>query len=227
MKEPLVKLWTVLLIAMVASAAYGQTDQGLIGGKVKDSSGAIIPGATVTIKNERTGEERNSLTNDAGDYVFPALRPSEYTIKATLPGFAPAESKPMQVVVGQRLSVDFTLQPATVSTTVNVEAAVESAVDTSSARMGVNVDLREVQELPVNGRQLSQLYLQAPGAQNTGAGTFGDIRFSGRAVEQNAIRFDGIEASAIIDASPGNVGGELVSPFRLAEQSRKRSGVPG
>ena len=70
-------------------------------------------------------------------------------------------------------------------------------------------------ELPVNGRQLSQLYLQAPGAQNTGAGTFGDIRFSGRAVEQNAIRFDGIEGSAIIDASPGNVGGELVSPFRL------------
>ena len=215
MKEPLVKLWTVLLIALVASAAYGQTDQGLIGGKVKDSSGAIIPGATVTVKNERTGEERNSLTNDAGDYVFPALRPSEYTIKATLPGFAPAESKAMQVVVGQRLSVDFTLQPAAVNTTVNVEAAVETAVDTSSARMGVNVDLREVQALPVNGRQLSQLYLQAPGAQNTGAGTFGDIRFSGRATEQNAIRFDGIEASAIIDANPGNVGGELVSPFRL------------
>jgi len=203
------------LIILVASAAYGQTDQGLIGGKVKDSSGAIIPGATVTIKNERTGEERNSLTNDSGDYVFPALRPSEYTIKATLPGFAPAQSKPMQVVVGQKLSVDFTLQPATVSTTVNVEAAVETAVDTTSARMGVNVDLREVQELPVNGRQLSQLYLQAPGAQNTGAGTFGDIRFSGRATEQNAIRFDGIEASAVIDANPGNVGGELVSPFRL------------
>ena len=127
MKEPLVKLWTVLLIAMVASAAYGQTDQGLIGGKVKDSSGAIIPGATVTTKNERTGEERTTLTNDAGDYVFPALRPSEYKIKATLPGFAPAESKPMQVVVGQKLSVDFTLQPAAVSTTVNVEAAVETS----------------------------------------------------------------------------------------------------
>jgi hypothetical protein len=215
LKGTLVKLWTVLLIILVASVAYGQTDQGLIGGKVKDSSGAIIPGATVTIKNERTGEERNSLTNDSGDYVFPALRPSEYTIKATLPGFAPAQSKPMQVVVGQKLSVDFTLHPATVSTTVNVEAAVETAVDTSSARMGVNVDLREVQELPVNGRQLSQLYLQAPGAQNTGAGTFGDIRFSGRATEQNAIRFDGIEASAVIDANPGNVGGELVSPFRL------------
>jgi len=77
------------------------------------------------------------------------------------------------------------------------------------------VDLREVGSLPINGRQLSQLYLQAPGAQNTGSGTFGDIRFSGRAVEQNAVRYDGIEGSGIVDAAPGVIGGELVSPFRL------------
>src|SRR6185436_12826254 len=118
--------------------------------------------------------------------------------------------------VGQRLTLDFTLQPAGINQSINVEAsAAEAVVDTSSATIGVNVDLREVGQLPINGRQLSQLYLQAPGAQNTGSGTFGDIRFSGRATEQNAIRFDGIEASAIVDANPGNVGGELVSPFRL------------
>src|SRR5262249_23340838 len=74
---------------------------------------------------------------------------------------------------------------------------------------------REVKDLPINGRQLSQLYLQAPGSQNSGTGTFGDIRFSGRAVEQNVIRYDGIEGSAIIDASPGNLNGEIPSPFRL------------
>src|SRR6185436_991294 len=88
-------------------------------------------------------------------------------------------------------------------------------VDTSSARMGANVNEREVTYLPINGRQLSQLYLQAPGALNSGTGTFGDIRFSGRAVQQNVVRFDGVEGSAIIDASPGNLNGELASPFRL------------
>jgi hypothetical protein len=88
-------------------------------------------------------------------------------------------------------------------------------VDTSSARIGANVDSREVGQLPINGRQLSQLYLQAPGSVNTGSGTFGDIRFSGRAVEQNAVRYDGIEGSAIVDASPGNLNGEIASPFRL------------
>src|SRR6185436_4879024 len=88
-------------------------------------------------------------------------------------------------------------------------------VDTSSARMGANVNEREVTYLPINGRQLSQLYLQAPGALNSGTGTFGDIRFSGRAVEQNIVRYDGVEGSAIVDASPGNLNGEIASPFRL------------
>src|SRR4030095_6473246 len=91
-------------------------------------------------------------------------------------------------------------------------------VNASPAAIGANVDLREVGSLPINGRQLSQLYLQAPGAQNTGSGTFGDIRFSGRAVEQNAIRYDGIEGSGIVDAAPGVIGGELAHPFLL--QSR-------
>src|SRR5678809_1089336 len=81
--------------------------------------------------------------------------------------------------------------------------------------MGANVTEREVLNLPVNGRQMSQLLLQAPGSQNAGTGTWQDIRFSGRAVEQNAIRYDGIEGSAIIDAAPGNVNGENNTPFKL------------
>src|SRR5436190_10546538 len=120
----------------------------------------------------------------------------------------------MRLLPGQELSIDLELKPQGVSETVTVSAAA-SLVDTSSARIGTNVIEREVKDLPINGRQLSQLYLQAPGSQNSGSGTFGDIRFSGRAVEQNAIRYDGIEGSAIIDASPGNLNGELPSPFRL------------
>ena len=79
----------------------------------------------------------------------------------------------------------------------------------------MNVSEREVSELPVNGRQMSQLMLQAPGAQNAGTGTWQDVRFSGRANEQNVIRYDGVEGSAIIDASPGNVNGETNTPFKL------------
>ncbi len=62
---------------------------------------------------------------------------------------------------------------------------------------------------------MSQLMLQAPGSQNAGTGTWNDVRFSGRANNQNVIKFDGVEGSAIIDASPGNIAGQIASPFKL------------
>ena len=120
----------------------------------------------------------------------------------------------MKLQAAQELSLDFEIRPQGVTESVTVTAN-SSALDLSSARIGTNVIEREVKDLPINGRQMSQLYLQAPGSVNSGTGTFGDIRFSGRAVEQNIIRYDGVEGTAIIDASPGNLNGELPSPFRL------------
>src|SRR5207253_2614847 len=72
-----------------------------------------------------------------------------------------------------------------------------------------------VGQLPLNGRQISQLYLMTPGAVNYGAGTFDDVRFSGHSVEQNEIRFDGVEGTSIVDTSPGNLNAQVSSPFRL------------
>jgi Carboxypeptidase regulatory-like domain len=209
-------LWGIVVVSLLTAAAYGQVDQGRIGGVVKDPSGALIPGAKLTVKNVNTGEVKTTLTGDSGEYVVTALRPSTYSVKASLPGFADAESPSVQVVVGQKLNLDFTLRPANITQTVEVTTDIaEATVDTSSASIGVNVVQREVEGLPLNGRQVSQLYLQAPGSVNSGSGTFGDIRFSGRATEQNIIRFDGIEATAIIDANPGTLNGEVSSPFRL------------
>ena len=215
MKGTFGKLLTVLLIILMASAAFGQSDQGRIGGVITDPSGAVIPGVTVTVKNAATGEERSTISGEAGEYLVSALRPSTYSVKATLPGFAPAESNAIQIVVGQKATIDIALRPATVSTEVSVIAAVESAIDTSSASIGVNVVPREVEQLPLNGRQVSQLYLQAPGSTNVGSGTFGSIRFAGRATEQNSLRYDGIEGTGGIDANPGTLNAEIESPFRL------------
>jgi Carboxypeptidase regulatory-like domain len=209
-------LWGIVVVSLLTAAAYGQVDQGRIGGVVKDPSGALIPGATLIVKNVNTGEEKKTVTGDNGEYVVTALRPSTYSVKASLPGFADSESSSIQVVVGQKLTLDFTLRPANLAQTVDVTTDIaEATVDTSSASIGVNVVQREVEGLPLNGRQVSQLYLQAPGSVNSGSGTFGDIRFSGRATEQNIIRFDGIEGTAIIDANPGVLNGEVSAPFRL------------
>jgi len=206
----------VLLLVLLSTMTFGQVDQGRIGGTVKDSSGAVIPGVSISARNDRTGEERTALSGDRGDYLITALKPSTYTVRASLSGFGTVEITGIQLGVGQTLTVELTIKPASISQEVAVIAdAADIRVDTSSASMSANVDVREVATLPINGRQLSQLYLQAPGAQNTGNGQYGDIRFNGRSTEQNAIRYDGIEASGIIDAEPGVIGAELVSPFKL------------
>jgi hypothetical protein len=205
-----------VLLGLPATFAHGQVDQGTVQGVVKDMTGAVIPGVSITVKNDRTGEQREALTGDRGDYLVTALKPSTYTVKTSMAGFAPKELTGVQLVVGQTLTLDIAISPAGITQEVSVSAdAAEVRVDTSSAAMSANVDTREVTELPINGRQLSQLYLMSPGAQNTGNGQYNDIRFNGRATDQNAVRYDGIEASGIVDANPGVVGAELVSPFKL------------
>ena len=202
------------LVAASAATAFAQTDQGRFTGTVRDSSGAFVTGATVKVKNERTSQEREVLTNQQGGFVVGSLKPSTYTIRAERVGFAAIEYTGMQVSVGQELNLDFEFKPAGVTEAITV-VGTAPVLDLSSAHMGVNVGERDVNNLPVNGRQMSQLMLQAPGSQNAGTGTWQDIRFSGRAVEQNAIRYDGVEGSAIIDAAPGNLNGEIATPFKL------------
>ncbi|HKQ74187.1 MAG TPA: carboxypeptidase regulatory-like domain-containing protein [Blastocatellia bacterium] len=210
----------IILFAMAAlfglsGVAIAQIDQAGITGAVHDQNKAVVTGATVTIRNERTGDVRTATTKEDGSFTVVNLKPSTYTVTVTAQNFAKTEFTFVELVVGQDLNLDVELKPAGASESVTIVGGDEAALDTSSARMGANVNEAEVKGLPLNGRQLSQLYLQAPGALNSGSGTFGDIRFSGRAVEQNAVRYDGVEGSAIIDASPGNLNGEIASPFRL------------
>src|SRR5262249_7883869 len=204
----------VLLVTLCSVPGYAQTDQGKVSGTVRDQTNAFVAGAKVTVKNERTGEERSVLSNDQGYFLIGYLKPSTYTIKAEKAGFGIVEYTGMPLAVGQELALDFEIKPAGVQESVTVTGTAP-VLDMSSARIGVNLSQREVDNLPVNGRQMSQLLLQAPGSQNAGTGTWQDIRFSGRAVEQNAIRYDGIEGSAIIDAAPGNLNGEIATPFKL------------
>ena len=204
----------VAVVMMFAATAFAQTDSGKISGFVKDQNGAIVPGANISVVDERTGTERNAKANDDGYFSVPALKASSYRVIAESTGMT-AKVEHLNLSVGQELNVSLAMAAGGVSATVNVVSGEETVTDTGTASMGANVIPREVEGLPVNGRQLSQLYLQAPGSVNSGSGTFGDIRFSGRATEQNIVRYDGIEGTAIIDANPGNLNGEVPTPFRL------------
>jgi hypothetical protein len=205
----------LLITVFGAVSLTAQSDTGKIAGSVVDVNGGVVAGASVSITNEMTKQVRNVTSDGHGSFIVVALKPSRYTVTASAENFESHTKKAVELLVGQQLDLEMTLAAKGVSVQVDVMTGTETIVNTSSASLGANVNQREVEGLPVNGRQLSQLYLQAPGSVNSGTGTFSDIRFSGRANQQNVIRYDGVEGTAIIDASPGNLNGEVPSPFRL------------
>lgn len=205
---------TLLFSLALASALLAQ-DQSRFTGLVADTTGAVIPGATVKVKNEKTGAERTVKSSESGVFFVTNLSPATYTIVASSSGLSDAVYKEINLALGQERTINIIMQPTSVSTEVTVSGGELAVVDTASASVGANVNAREVAQMPINGRQVSQLYLLAPGAQTSGGGSFDNIRFSGRSNQQNAVRFDGVEASAIIDASPGNLNGQTSSAFRL------------
>lgn len=204
----------LLFTLALATVAFAQ-DQGRFTGIVADTTGAVIPGASIRVKNEKTGAERNVKSSETGVFFVTNLSPATYTIVAMSNGLNDATYKEVNLALGQERTINIIMQPTSVATEITVSGGELAVVDTSSATVGANVNAREVAQMPINGRQVSQLYLLAPGAQTSGGGSFDNIRFSGRSNQQNAVRFDGVEASAIIDASPGNLNGQTSSAFRL------------
>ncbi len=208
-------LRALFAVFLVSFSAIAQTDSARITGMVTDVTGAVLSGATITVKSEKNGDERKVTSNDQGYYVVPNLSPAAYTVTGKTNDLGPSVNNNINLSVGQARTLNLILQPATMVQEVNVSGGELTVIDTSSARIGANVNQREVANLPINGRQVSQLYLLVPGAQTAGSGSFDNIRFSGRANQQNEIRYDGVEASSVIDASPGNLNGETSTGFRL------------
>ena len=95
-------------------AANAQTDQGRIAGTVADSNGALVPGAAIVVKNDRTGEERTAVTNDVGYFIVSALRPSTYTVSVSAKDLS-AKTTNIELLVGQEFTLTMIVQPTGVA----------------------------------------------------------------------------------------------------------------
>ena len=202
----LAKLLTLATVLMLSVGISAQ-DTANVTGTVTDSVGAVLAGATVKAVSLQDGSERSVTANEQGNFSFAQLKAGIYKITATQGGFKVTQIDRLELGVGQNRNLDLVLQTGEITAIVDVtsDEAGPAGLEQSSNRLGVNISSREVEELPVNGRNYSQLYLNAPGATNTGTGNFGDLRFNGRANQQNQTKLDGIESTAIFDASPGYV----------------------
>ena len=162
----------IFLTTVLITNVPAQSDKSRVSGNVSDSNGAAIAGAVVTVTNEKTGETRTVTTKSDGTFQIIQLNPTAYTVSATADNFETAKRTAVQLLVGQEATVDLVLQAKGVTVQVDVTSTEDAAINISSASMSANVNPREVNGLPLNGRQVSQLYLQAPGAVNSGSGTF-------------------------------------------------------
>ncbi len=158
---------------LLGSAAMAQVATANINGTVRDTSGAAIPNAQVQLTDVNNGVVRTTVTNGAGIYYFPTVTPGLYSMRASKTGFASVSQPPVTLQVGQTATFDFDLKIGTTSTTVTVTAAAP-ALETSTAELATVVSPKEVNDLPLNGRNFSELMLMLPGTVNLNTGQAND-----------------------------------------------------
>jgi hypothetical protein len=149
-----------VVVGFSVCSAYAQTF-GEVTGRVTDASGAVIPGAGITLTNVNTNAVRNTLTAEAGAYTFPSLPPGRYRLRTELPGFKTTASEEFEVQVQQVLRLDVVLEVGQVSETVEV-AATADLLHSETAALGAVIENKIITELPLNGRNYLGLAALAP-----------------------------------------------------------------
>src|SRR5881396_3682695 len=155
-------LVVVLGVLLFCSSMSGQTANGRISGTVKDQSGALIPGAAVTVTDTARGVARNLTTDEAGAYSAPNLIPGTYTIRAEFGGFRAFQRENIRLEVAQEINVDIVLQAGAQTETVTVLEEIP-LVNTTSATLGGTVSNQTINDLPIMARNFTNLLELRPG----------------------------------------------------------------
>jgi hypothetical protein len=168
----------VLVVSLFAASASAQTTSGSMSGSVVDTQEQVVPGADVVVTNEATGETRRTVTNEVGLFSFPGLQPGPYTVRAELSGFRPIEQRANMVLANNRLALPpLRLEVGTLAEAVTV-TAVGEVVATSQTSHQAILDLKQVENLSIRGRDPISLLKVLPGVallandQETFGGSF-------------------------------------------------------
>jgi hypothetical protein len=223
----------ILTLYVVLNIAFAQSTSS-ISGIVSDTSGAVVPGAVVTITNEETGISNVQTTTEAGLYSFPALPVGNYTVTLELKGFKTARKTKNVLVVNTPLAVDVALEVGETAEVVTVEASAE-LVQTSDAAIGNVVTQKAIVELPLNGRNPLALLVVEPGVvqRSNGAGGTG-VHVNGSRDMAHNVTIDGIEANEssvnnplnnVYRLTPDNVQEYKVTTSNATAQEGRNSGA--
>ena len=164
-----VSVLLALITVLIAVPRSALAQEAVLTGTVTDTTGGVLPGVVVRATNQDTGNSFEAVTDASGVYRI-AARIGIYRVQAELSGFSTVNKTGVQLLVGQTVTVPLQMAPATLSESVTVTGEAP-LIDTSTSQLGANIDPRQMQELPLNGRNWMDLALLAPGSrQNSSEG---------------------------------------------------------
>src|SRR2546426_2498013 len=190
------KLAVVAVLAAAASLALAQSFTGTILGTIKDPSGAVVPGVTVTITNVATNVRTETITDGSGNYVAPELAPGRYTVEAALPGFKRAVREGIVLQVQQRTQVDIAMAVGEVTEAIEGTANAR-LTETTTSSLGKIVDNRRILNLPLNTRNVYSLIFLTPGVTGSVGNQYNSMSYAvngARATMMDTL-IDGVTAS--------------------------------
>jgi len=210
---------TIFVVLSLAAAAKAQTFRGTILGTVTDSSGAAVAGASVTVKNTDTGLTRTVATAQDGSFGAPELPIGNYSLTVEKSGFKTGVVSGIRVEVSSERRADVVLQPGEVAQRIEVSGESLPLVETTSNTLGGVFESKQVEDLPINGRDYTKLLINVPGAagEPNGAGdspgSFGYVAVNGNRGRANNFMLDGTDENDGYRNDPAiNEGGVFGTP---------------
>jgi hypothetical protein len=167
-------LWQACLLSsilLLSGTAFAQLSTASLSGAVRDSSGAVVPRAKIVLRNVATSVEKTTTSNSVGAYLFVDITPGSYTLQASAPSFSVEQVAAFALTVGQAATIDFGLTAGSQSAVVTVQGT-QTQLETSSANLGSVIGTKQVNDLPLNGRDFTQLLILSAGISpiNNGQG---------------------------------------------------------
>ena len=200
-KLPFMRTRLIMVGIVVCAFALPLTAQNTaeLRGTVNDSTGAVLPGVSVTLLNKGSGQQRNQLTDSSGNYVFASLPNGEYVLRAELSGFRTQIRDGIVIQAGQHLNLDLLLDVSTIAEEVTVTEAAP-LMRTANAEISEVIDNQRLVDLPLNGRQFVQLTLLSDNVYLTPVGTRGaalaqtgrQVVIAGQRAGHNFYTLDGV-----------------------------------
>src|SRR5262245_16353237 len=206
-------IYAALTVCVYIAGTFAQTNHATLGGSGADASGALIPGVTVTARNIETGIITTVVSNETGSYQFAALQPGRYKVTAELAGFRTYTYDEVALGLTQQVRLNFALQVGGQAEAIEVTAAADTLIATTSASVGSVLTEQKVKDLPISGRNVLDLLSTTPGA---GYGAVAGGFAGGRVTAVNVTR-DGINVQDGRYQEAGAYSATFVSPDLVEE----------